>query len=113
MPAFTSPLRQLLPLFFMVALGLFLLLSAQVNKRYSPAARDYQLKVTLLQAVHLASPALASAGRNIAFESSNMVANAPASYLAMLDCCESDEAIVDRLAVGQTRCTIRKKEVLP
>jgi hypothetical protein len=63
------------------------------------------------RSIHLAAPSVATAGRNIAFENNNAITNAPASYLTMLDCCESDEAIADRMAVAKTTSRlIRRKD---
>jgi hypothetical protein len=77
----------------------------KVNSAYGPETRGMQQRAAFIQSVHLAAPVLAAAGRNIAFESGNAASNAPASYLTMLDCCESDEAIGERIAV--TRITSR------
>lgn len=81
----------------------------KTNSVYHPNAHERKVRSRLLSTVYLSSPAIVPAGRNIAFEIGNAVANAPASYLTMLDCCESDEAISDRIAVGQTQCRIIKK----
>lgn len=94
-------------------LCLLMLLGAiawKVNSRYHPQSLWHKTRHTLLTEVFLPAPANVPAGRNIAFEVGNAVANAPASYLTMLDCCESDEAIADRIAVGQTQCTIIRKQ---
>ena len=66
-------------------------------------------KQYFLNNIFIASPALVTAGRNIAYESSNALSNAPASYLNLLDCCENDEAITSRMATGQTTCKVIKK----
>lgn len=81
-------------------------LAWKVNGRYHSQSPWHKTRYSLLTEVYLPAPANVPAGRNIAFEVGNAVANAPASYLTMLDCCESDEAISDRIAVGQTQCTI-------
>ena len=81
----------------------------KTNSNYNPNAYQRKVRGHLLNTVYLSSPAIVPAGRNIAFEIGNAVANAPASYLTMLDCCESDEAISDRIAVGQTQCRILRK----
>ena len=81
----------------------------KINGVYHPNAHQQKVRGHLLNTVYLSSPAIVPAGRNIAFEIGNAVANAPASYLTMLDCCESDEAISDRIAVGQTQCRIIRK----
>ena len=49
-----------------------------------------QFKKEFLKNIQVTSPAIITAGRNIAFESNNAITNAPASYLTMMDCCESD-----------------------
>lgn len=82
----------------------------QINSGYSETSPIYTSKRILLTQVQTASPAIITAGRNIAFESGNGVSNAPASYLTMLDCCESDEAIAARIAIGQLKCEIIKKK---
>ena len=81
----------------------------KTNSVYHLNAHQQKVRGHLLNTVYLSSPAIVPAGRNIAFEIGNAVANAPASYLTMLDCCESDEAISDRIAVGQTQCRIIRK----
>lgn len=94
-------------------LGILILLAFftwKTDRQYDHHAPKYKIRTILLNGVFLATPANVPAGRNIAFEVGNAVSNAPASYLTMLDCCESDEAIADRIAVGQTRCTILRKE---
>ncbi|MCP4747726.1 MAG: hypothetical protein GY874_16550 [Desulfobacteraceae bacterium] len=80
------------------------------NAVYDTDSEIKKIRTSFLKSVHIASPALATAGRNIAFESGNAIANAPASYLTMLDCCESDEAIASRIAAGKTSCRIIKKQ---
>lgn len=80
-----------------------------VNTLYSNASPWFEARRMFVEQIYLASPATVPAGRNIAHETSNAVANAPASYLTMLDCCESDEAISDRIAVGKTQARIIKK----
>lgn len=82
----------------------------QINGTYKNHSGGYTVRHIFLKAVFLAAPATVPAGRNIAFENGNAVANAPASYLTMLDCCESDEAIADRIAVGLTQCRIIRKD---
>jgi hypothetical protein len=81
----------------------------KTNSVYHLNAHHRKVRSHLLDTVYLSSPAIVPAGRNIAFEIGNAAANAPASYLTMLDCCESDEAISDRIAVGQTQCRIIRK----
>lgn len=93
----------------MICTGLFIGMSFIINGKYSPEADPYKIKTSFLKHLHLASPALVPAGRNIAFESGNAVSNAPGSYLTMLDCCESDEAISHRISVGETTCRIIKR----
>ncbi len=94
-----------------LCLSIFLLvISWKINRHYYQGNTWYTTRTTLLKNVFLATPANVPAGRNIAFEVGNAVSNAPASYLTMLDCCESDEAIADRIAVGQTRCTLIRKK---
>jgi len=82
----------------------------QINSGYSATSPIFISKRILLTRVQTASPAIITAGRNVAFETGNGVSNAPASYLTMLDCCESDEAIAARIAVGQLKCEIIKKK---
>jgi hypothetical protein len=95
---------------FLIGLAAFVLLYQLVNKSYSHDS-DIQIKrQALLKTIYTASPALITGGRNIAFETGNGFTTAPASYLTMLDCCESDEAIADRIAIGQTKCSIIKYE---
>jgi hypothetical protein len=74
----------------------------KVNSAYGPETHGMRQRTAFIQSVHLAAPVLATAGRNIAFESGNAASNAPASYLTMLDCCESDEAIGERIAAART-----------
>jgi len=93
---------------FLIGLVTFILLYQLVNKNYSHDS-DIQIKrQTLLKNLYMASPALITGGRNIAFETGNGITTAPASYITMLDCCESDEAIADRIAIGRTKCNIIK-----
>jgi len=82
----------------------------RINSDYSETSPVFISKRILLTQVQTASPAIITAGRNIAFETGNGVSNAPASYLTMLDCCESDEAIAARIAVGQLKCNIIKRK---
>jgi len=82
----------------------------QINDKYAETSQTNRIKKILLTKVHTASPALITGGRNVAFETGNGVSNAPASYLNMLDCCESDEAISARIAVGQIKCEIIKRK---
>ena len=77
---------------FIILMAVLGCLWMNVNGAYSPHQHRMQKRMAFVRMVHLASPVLATAGRNIAFESGNAVSNAPASYLTMLDCCESDEA---------------------
>jgi len=81
-----------------------------INSSYSETSPIFISKRILLTQVQTASPAIITAGRNIAFETGNGVSNAPASYLTMLDCCESDEAIAARVTVGQLKCKIIKRK---
>lgn len=81
----------------------------KVNFIYKDASDWHTIRYAFLNSVFIAAPATVPAGRNIAFENGNAVSNAPASYLTMLDCCESDEAIADRIAVGLTQCRIVRK----
>ena len=74
----------------------------KVNGIYRQESQTMIKRAAFHSCIHLAAPSLATAGRNIAFENSNAITNAPASYLTMLDCCESDEAIADRMAVAKT-----------
>ncbi len=99
-----------------IAAGTFIILTAstlglsvKANGVYSRHTICMQSRTALIQNVHLAAPVLATAGRNIAFETGNAVSNAPASYLTMLDCCESDEAIADRIAVAKTTSRLIKR----
>lgn len=86
-----------------VLLGaLFLILCFKVNCIYRHESPSMKKRAAFHRSIHLAAPSLATAGRNIAFENSNAITNAPASYLTMLDCCESDEAIAERMAVANT-----------
>lgn len=86
-----------------VLLGaIFLSLCFKVNGIYRHESPTMRKRAAFHSSIHLAAPGLATAGRNIAFENSNAITNAPASYLTMLDCCESDEAIADRMAVANT-----------
>lgn len=86
-----------------VLLGvIFLSLCVKVNGTYRQAGPTMKKRAAFHGSIHLAAPCLATAGRNIAFENNNAITNAPASYLTMLDCCESDEAIADRMAVANT-----------
>ena len=91
-----------------VALFVLVCLYCKANAVYRIDAPCFSARKVLNSHIYLASPAIVPAGRNIAFESGNAISNAPASYLTMLDCCESDAAIADRIAVGQTRCRIIK-----
>lgn len=81
----------------------------KVNSAYGPGTRGMQQRAAFVQSIHLAAPVLATAGRNIAFESGNASSNAPASYLTMLDCCESDEAIGERIAAAQTTSRLLRR----
>jgi hypothetical protein len=94
---------------FVILLAFLTCLWFKVNTAYRRDAEGLQKRNALVQCVHLAAPVLATAGRNIAFESGNAVSNAPASYLTMLDCCESDEAIADRIAVAKTTSRLVKR----
>ena len=90
--------------YLVLTIGMSFYFYGQTNDRYSENSATFKLRRVLVAKVHTASPALITGGRNIAFETGNAVANAPASYLTMLDCCESDEAIADRIAMGRTTC---------
>ena len=81
----------------------------KANRAYGPETDGGQQRAVFIQSVHLAAPVLATAGRNIAFESGNAAANAPASYLTMLDCCESDEAIGERIASARTTSRLLRR----
>lgn len=96
-------------MFFFCMLLCFLLLMVQVNATYRPHSPSQQRRIVLLRGLPFASPAIIPAGRNIAFETGNVITNAPASYLTMLDCCESDEAIADRIAVGNLKAKVIRK----
>ena len=96
-------------IYFAVSLLSLVSLHLKINSIYSDDSLCFQTRKVLIEKVYLASPALAPAGRNIAFETSNAVSNATASYLTMLDCCESDEAIADRIALGKTQCRIIRR----
>lgn len=93
-----------------VALMALVFLLQHTNGKYSKLSHTFQKKQMLLTKVHTASPALIVGGRNVAYETGNGVANAPASYLTMLDCCEADEAISFRIAIGQLKCEIIKTQ---
>ena len=95
-------------LFALLAGGLFFSAIA-VNHRYSESSVSLAKKNILTATIPTASPALVPAGRNIAFESGNAIANAPASYLTILDCCESDEAIAERTAISELQAVLVKK----
>lgn len=97
-------------LYMTICMGVFLALCLNINAKYAEKNDVNITKTNLLRSLHTASPALVPAGRNIAFETGNAVSNAPASYLTMLDCCESDEAIASRISIGKTSCTIIKRE---
>lgn len=90
---------------------LFLCLYFQINGVYKNTSGWHTVRDALIKTVFIAAPATVPAGRNIAFENGNAISNAPASYLTMLDCCESDEAIADRIAVGLTQCRIIRKDL--
>lgn len=92
-----------------VSITLILLLQ-HTNGKYSEISHAFQKKQILLTKVQTASPAIIVGGRNVAYETGNGVANAPASYLTMLDCCEADEAISFRIAIGQLKCEIIKNK---
>lgn len=87
-----------------------MILGFRINGEYKESAVSFKNKIIFFGKIHTASPAIVPAGRNIAFESGNALANAPASYLTMLDCCESDEAIAYRIAMGQMTAKMLKKE---
>lgn len=89
----------------LLSLALILLILV-ANREYGLDSPRMHKRLALLQAIPVASPAIVPAGRNIAFESGNAVANAPASYLNMLDCCESDEAIAERITMGNLKARI-------
>jgi hypothetical protein len=96
---------------FLIGIATFMSLYQFVNQKYAHDS-DIQIKrQTLLKNLYTASPALITGGRNIAFETGNGITTAPASYITMLDCCESDEAIADRIAIGQTKCNIIKHKM--
>jgi len=90
-----------------VALAVLLSAGHRANSRYSATDSGMRLRQALFTRLHLAAPAIVPAGRNIAFETANAASNAPASYLTMMDCCESDEAIADRIAVAGLRAVVR------
>jgi hypothetical protein len=90
--------------------GILLFLMVKINSCYSDSSISFLKKNILTAKIPTASPALVPAGRNIAFESGNAITNAPASYLNMLDCCESDEAISQRLAMGDIKAKLIKKK---
>ena len=95
-------------IYFAVVLSLLFSFLQLINREYSESSNTYKVRKIFLQKIHIASVATITGGRNVAFETGNALSNAPASYLTMLDCCESDEAISDRIAVGQTSCRIIK-----
>jgi len=95
-------------IYFAVVLSLLFSFLQLINREYSESSNTNKVRKIFLQKIHIASVATITGGRNVAFETGNAVSNAPASYLTMLDCCESDEAISDRIAVGQTSCKIIK-----
>lgn len=95
--------------FMVILLAVLGCLWLKVNSAYGPNTRGMRQRAAFFQSVHLAAPVLATAGRNIAFESGNAASNAPASYLTMLDCCESDEAIGERIAVARTTSRLLKR----
>jgi hypothetical protein len=93
-----------------VLLGaIFLSLCFKANGIYRHGSPTMKKRAAFHGSIHLAAPSLPTAGRNIAFENSNAITNAPASYLTMLDCCESDEAIADRMAVANTTSRLIRK----
>lgn len=93
--------------YFVFAGGVFLYFYYQVNLKQTNSIILAE-KQSFLRHVQIASPSIITGGRNIAFESGLAAFNAPASYLNLLDCCESDEAISSRIAIGQTKCKIIK-----
>lgn len=99
--------------YFAFCLSAFLFFSSAgllVNSSYSHGSPVNGARAQLLRAVHLASPVITPAGRNIAFETGNSMANGPGTYLNHLDCCESDEAIADRIAIGKTFCRVVRRD---
>ena len=92
-------------IYLMLCLGSFLFFCQQVNKK---KLGESEARLSFLRQIYIASPAVITGGRNIAFETGTAISNAPASYLNLLDCCESDEAIASRIAIGQTSCRIIK-----
>ena len=58
--------------------------------------------------VHIASPAIITGGRNIAFERGTILSKAPGTYLNLLECCQSDEAIKSRIALGGINCHLER-----
>ena len=97
-------------IYCLIALIILFKLFHHINGKYSESSQTIRIKQALLSRIHTASPALITGGRNIAFETGNGVSNSPASYLNMLDCCESDEAISSRIAIGKTKCKIIKSK---
>lgn len=95
--------------FFVFVLAVLGCLWLKANRAYGPETVGMQQRAAFIQSVHLAAPVLATAGRNIAFESGNAAANAPASYLTLLDCCESDEAIGERIAAARTTSRLLRR----
>ena len=107
---FNSNKYMLFVFFYLgIALGMLFYLYERTNGQYLENSPRSQHRRVLVAKVQTASPALITAGRNIAFETGNAVANAPAAYLTMLDCCESDEAIADRIAMSRTTCRIIRR----
>lgn len=101
---------SVLALYCAVASIAWILLLQHSNSKHSEITHTFQKKQILLTKVHTASPALIVGGRNVAYETGNGIANAPASYLTMLDCCEADEAISFRIAIGELKCEIIKNK---
>ena len=62
--------------------------------------------LTFCEQVQVASPATITGGRNIAFENGAVISKAPGTYINLLECCQSDEAIKSRIALGRIGCHV-------
>ena len=95
--------------YLLVSTSFLVLLTLWNNGQYQENSSRSQRRLSLLKRVHTSAPAIVTAGRNISFESGSAMANAPGSYINMLDCCEADEAIAERMLSTQIKATLTRK----
>ncbi len=89
------------------------LLGLHVNHGYPKENKCRKIRSIFLDTVHIASPAIISGHRNIAFETGSTITNMPAGYITSGSCCEYDESLARRQVFTSLRASVVKGEAQP